>query len=270
MQLHEHEIPDGIAHMQEQEAYQNAINGDIRTLEEEKVNLVYEEKFYLERLHNLRMVAISAIFLAVIGAGITAFVYTQYIFDIFLVLLVIACALAIAGTAIFVKYRNVNYALAYCRKQQARAVQLLNKVKIKLVNNRATLDYLCQKYNVGSAHELEYMWEQYQYILDNEEKYKRSSKELTHYGDLLVKVLHTVGVHDADIWMSQPEALIDPREMVEITHGLNTRRQRLREDMELDGDMMDLAISGIKERLQKEPEKSVYVQRTLEPFRIRI
>lgn len=270
MQLHEHEVPEGISHIEEQEKYQNAITGDLQKLEEERVNLKYEERFYLEKLHNLKMITFSSLFIAVIAAGITGFLYTQYIFDILFVMLIILFLLAVAGTVIFLKYRNVNYALAYCRKQQKRAVQLLNKVKIKRVNNQATLDYLYSKYNVGSARELTLLWQQYQNILENEEKYKRSSKELTHYGNLLVKQLQKAGVHDADIWISQPEALLDSREMVEVTHSLNVRRQKLREDMEFDEDVMDLAVSGIREHLQKEPEKAVVVQQLLEPYQIRI
>lgn len=54
MQLHEHEIPEGIKQMQEQEAYQQDIRSDLQKLEEERVNLKYEEKYYLEKLHNLK------------------------------------------------------------------------------------------------------------------------------------------------------------------------------------------------------------------------
>jgi hypothetical protein len=100
--------------------------------------------------------------------------------------------------------------------------------------------------------------------------YKRSSKELTHYGNQLVKVLQNVGVHDADIWINQPEAIIDPREMVEVTHGLNVRRQNLREEMEVDEDMIDLATSNIRERLKKHPEEIVIARQILEPYRIRL
>lgn len=270
MQLHEYEIEDGIANMQEQEKYQSDIRSDMQKLEEERVNLQYEEKYYMEKLHNIRMIAFSVLFLAVIAGAATGFLYTQYIFDILFVCLIILFVVAIIGTVLFLKYRNVNYALAYCKKQQNRAVVLINKVRLKWVNNTATLDYMYSKYNVNSSRELNLLWEQYQLILDNEEKFKKSSKELTHYGDLLVKVLGNVGVHDPDIWINQPEALLDPREMVEVTHNLNARRQRLREDMEYDSDVMDMAISAIREVISKEPEQAVTVQRILEPYKISI
>lgn len=270
MQLHEFEIEDGIANMQEQESYQSDIRSDMQKLEQERVNLQYEEKYYLEKLHNIRMIAYSVFFLAVILGAITAFLYTQYVFDILFAGLIILFAAVVLGTILFVRYRNVNYALAYCKKQQSRAVTLMNKVRLKWVNNTATLDYMYSKYNVNSSRELSLLWEQYQKILDNEEKFIKSSKELTHYGDLLVKVLGNVGVHDPDIWINQPEALLDPREMVEVTHNLNARRQRLREDMDYDSDVMDMAISAIRDVIAKEPEQAVTVHRILEPYNISI
>lgn len=73
MQLHEHEIKDGIANMQEQEKYQTDIRSDMHKLQEEKVNLQYEEKYYLEKLHNIRMIACSVLFLAVIAGAAAGF-----------------------------------------------------------------------------------------------------------------------------------------------------------------------------------------------------
>ena len=270
MQLHEHEIQDGIRSMEEQEKYQTEIRSDLQKLQEEKTNLKKEEKYYLQKMYNLKMTTVSLVFLAVIASGLILFLYTQYIFDLPFSLLIVFFVLAIAGSIIYLKYRNVNYALAYCRKQQERAVKLLNKVKIKQVNNASTLDYLCQKYNVGSARELAYLWEQYGQILENEELYKRSSKELSRYGDELVRILKKVGLHDADIWTYQAIALVDSRELVEVTHNLNARRQKLREDMQVQEDILDIAINGIQDMLKKNPEKTDEVKQLLQSYKIAI
>ena len=270
MQLHEHEIQDGIRSMEEQEKYQTEIRSDLQKLQEEKTNLKKEEKYYLQKMYNLKMTTVSLVFLAIIASGLIMFLYTQYIFDLPFSLLIVFFVLAIAGSLIYLKYRNVNYALAYCRKQQERAVKLLNKVKIKQVNNASTLDYLCQKYNVGSARELTYLWEQYGQILENEELYKRSSKELSRYGDELVRILKKVGLHDADIWTYQAIALVDSRELVEVTHNLNARRQKLREDMQVQEDILDIAINGIQDMLKKNPEKTDEVKQLLQSYKIAI
>ncbi len=269
-ELHEDEIEDGINLMVEQEEYQSAVRNDLRLLEEEKVNLKYEEKYYLEKLIHLKSAVFAIIAVALLATAFTAFMFTIYEFDILMLIMFYVFIVAVFGTMIFLKYRNVNYALSYCRKQQTKAVKLINKVKVKWVNNASTLDYLYSKYNVMSSRELISLWEQYNKVKENEEMYKRSSKELTNYSNQLVKVLQNVGVHDADIWVNQPEAIIDPREVVEVTHGLNVRRQKLRDEMEVDEDMIDLATSNIKERLKKHPEEIVIARQILEPFKIRL
>ena len=270
MQLHEHEITDGIAHFQEQEKYQAQIRSDMQKLEEEKTALHEEERYYIQKMYHLKMTTISLVFLTVIVSVLIVFLYSRYIFDLPFALLIVFCVLAILGTGIFMKYRNVNYALAYCKKQQGRAMQLLNKVKIKWVNNASTLDYLSSKYNVGTSHELLYLWEQYQQCLENEEKYKRSSLELTRFGDELVKILKKLGLHDADIWTYQAIALVDARELVEVTHSLHERRQKIRNEMEFYEDVLDIAINGIREHLQKNPEKTANIRTLLASYDIMI
>ncbi|MCR4716744.1 MAG: hypothetical protein K5656_06150 [Lachnospiraceae bacterium] len=269
-ELHEHEVDEGIHLMEEQEEFQAQVRNDLRLLDEEKVNLKYEERYYLEKLSNLRTAVYLIIGAAIVSMCFSLFMYTLYEFDILFLLLFIVFITALIGTLIFIRYRNINYALLYCRKQQGKAVQLINKVKVKWVNNAATLDYLYSKYNVMSSRELVALWEQYNIIKDNEEMYRRSSKELDHYGRQLVKVLQNIGVHDADIWINQPEAIIDPRELVEVTHGLNMRRQKLRTEMEVDEDMIDLATGNIRDRIKKHPEEIVIVRQLLEPHRIRV
>jgi hypothetical protein len=117
-ELHEDEIEDGINLMEEQEEYQAAVRNDLRLLEEEKVNLKYEEKYYLEKLIRLKNAVFAIITLALLLTAFTAFMFTIYEFDILLLILFYIFVVAVFGTLIFLKYRNVNYALSYCRKQQ--------------------------------------------------------------------------------------------------------------------------------------------------------
>ena len=270
MQLHEYEIEDGISLMTEQEKYQSQIHSDMKKLKDESEKLRSEEKYYREKLYNIKMITLSLAFLAIIVCGIILLIYTRYVFPIALYFMLVFVILAIAGTAIFVKYRNVNLALLYCKEQQKRARQLMNKVKIKWVNNTSTLDYLCTKYNVESARELSFLWQQYQEILEKEEKFKRSSRELNRCEEELIKQLKKVGVHDAEIWIYQAEALIDPREMVEVTHNLNERRRKLREDIEFQEEIAELSLNGLKKELKNHPEQSEKVKRLLEENKITV
>ncbi len=45
---------------------------------------------------------------------------------------------------------------------------------------------------------------------------------------MLTSILDRQGVSDSQVWIYQPEAIADSKEMVEVRHRLNTRRSSLR------------------------------------------
>ena len=61
-------------------------------------------------------------------------------------------------------------------------------------------------------------------------------------------------IRDREIWLSQVLAIIDPREMVEIRHGLNVQRQRLRERIEYNEEVKKEFIQSIDRLLQENAE----------------
>ena len=48
----------------------------------------------------------------------------------------------------------------------------------------------------------------------------------------MIRVLAKYRLYDAKVWVPQAVALVDHNEMVEVTHSLVTRRQKLRNRME--------------------------------------
>ena len=47
-----------------------------------------------------------------------------------------------------------------------------------------------------------------------------------------MRLLRQYQFYDAQVWVKQALALVDPKEMVEVKHGLITRRQKLRARIE--------------------------------------
>mgnify|MGYP006990129913 CR=1 FL=1 len=58
------------------------------------------------------------------------------------------------------------------------------------------------------------------------------SQMLDLYHGVLTTQMKKIGLKDPEIWIYQPEALADEKEMVEVRHRLNDRRGKLREKME--------------------------------------
>ena len=155
-------------------------------------------------------------------------------------------------------------------KRENRAISLMNKVKIKYVNNTSTLEYLYEKYHVNSLRELEYLYDQYLIMVDEIRKYQRTTGDLRENTEALSKLLYAHGVKDPDIWTKQSLALIDPREMVEVKHSLNVRRQKLRDQIAYNEQLRLEGLKGIRELLKTNPELRDDVRREMELYHINL
>ena len=89
------------------------------------------------------------------------------------------------------------------------------------------LDYNCNKFGVKNAKDFEEKWNEYCKMREYEKKFRENTEMLNANNENLVIMLKELGVKDADIWISRCEAIVDSREMVEIRHELNQRRQRM-------------------------------------------
>jgi len=67
------------------------------------------------------------------------------------------------------------------------------------------------------------------------------------YPGKMFEELKRLGVKDTEIWFTQARALIDSKEMVEVRHDLNVRRQKLRDQLDYN--------AGIIEECQEEIER---------------
>ena len=70
---------------------------------------------------------------------------------------------------------------------------------------------------------------------------------------MLFRSLKKQHVADADIWIYQPAALIDQKEMVEIRHRLNVRRQKLRDRIEYNAKIKNQSMNALNQLVQKKP-----------------
>lgn len=246
------------------------IKRDLKNLEVEKNSQEYLQDSIEERQAKLRMFMIGfgtvSVLLVVTLAVIGILADTNLVIPILLILLVVAGMAALS----VVTYRNMSYEFKMSEMRENRAINLMNKVKIKYINNTSTLDYLYSKYNIKSLRELEYLYEQYLIMVDEVRKYQKTAGDLREFSDSLSKLLFAHGVKDPDIWTKQSLALIDSREMVEVKHSLNVRRQKLREQIAYNEELRLSGLKDIREMLKANPELREQVKRELEIYHINI
>ena len=154
--------------------------------------------------------------------------------------------------------------------KQNRQIMLMNKVKIKSVNNRSYLEYTYSKYMVESYSQLKTAWEEYVRMKDEARRYQSNTELLEFFHSELIHELKGIGVADAEIWIYQPSAILDPREMVEVRHRLNVRRQKLRERIEMNDGQKDEILEAIRQTMKSYPDSREEAEKLLRRYQIEV
>lgn len=270
MRRMENEAEEGIKKLEEAETYQNAIRQDLKRLEGEKHACLYRQSEASIALNNFRGMVI--ILICAIFACIVLLAFLQFGLDMETEVGYVLVMLA-AGISLFVlyfKYNDTRKELKRASSSLNKIILLQNKVKIRYVNNTNLLDYLYIKYDIPSAESLKKLWERYQEEKDERIRMEQVLADLDYHKEEIVKLLKRYRLHDPLIWTCQTEAIIDPREMVEVRHNLITRRQNLRKQMEYNRELAANAQNEIKELANIYPAYASEIAQMVEMYEKRL
>ncbi len=251
----EDEIPDIVKNLRENETYQSTVKRDMQYLEGEKQQWEIQKS---ERRRQQRILKKGSIFLlSIVAAAAVLILVLAKVFEIDLKYAWIATIAAAFLGAAFILFQlensrrdirqadiNINY-----------AIKLLNKVKIKYVSITNAVDYTHEKYHIRDARELASQWDIYQETIREQEKYRQTNEDLNYYYEKLVKLLKKCELYDSRVWIKQPHALVESREMVEIKHDLLVRRQKLRSKIAYNLDVVKKGRKEIDSVLQTQQER---------------
>ena len=248
------QVEEGITKLDEAESYQLKIKQDMKHLAGEKEAYTYR-KYDMQRLiEDLR--AIMVICLTAVALCVVLLLILQFGFSMNTQIgyLLAAGATAIAITLIFTKHTNAMNELKRIEKSINKIILLHNSVKIRYVNNTNLLEYLQIKYGVRTAAELQKVYTKYLEEKQRREEFKQMEKELDLAERDFLHILRSVKINDPMVWLHQPAAILDKREMVEVRHNLIIRRQSLRKRMEYNREVVaKKAQDEIKEMVEKYP-----------------
>ena len=250
----EDELVDEIKKMYNAQAYHEAIEGDIKNLKKEKDSLYSQRKEIIAKQNALKgMTKVLAVLIISLIVLLIVIYYATKTDMTLPYLGVVALAGVSAAMLVFESSKNRRDIILVERKIN-KAITLLNKVKIKYINNINVLDYNCNKFGVKNAKDFEEKWNEYCKMREYEKKFRENTEMLNANNENLVIMLKELGVKDADIWISRCEAIVDSREMVEIRHELNQRRQMLRERIENNEKLKEGIISQLDAMINAHPE----------------
>ena len=228
IQQEEATVPNTIKRLKENEEYQEILNKDMKYLVRERDEwLFYKEELLAEekRLQNgVRLTVGIGIATAILMAAYQVATESkmELLWTIFLfVMAILICILTL-------KIMNVQKDYRRATKNADRAIQLLNMVKLKYVNITNAIDYCREKFHVENAGEFNRLWEAYLEAVKQREKFNINNDDLRYYSNRLIRMLAEYNLYDVKVWIPQALALADHKEMVEVTHRLNERRQKIR------------------------------------------
>ena len=253
---YEMQLPRELPEIKEREEYQDKIHRDMEFLEKEKNALAAEQEDIISKQGYLKWIAITTsiivVFLFIIFALLEN--YSEANLSIpFLLTVLMGMA---SSLYIFMEARKNTYAIQFVQAKQKRQIMLMNKVKIKSVNNLNFLEYTYNKYTVDNYDKLKALWEEYIVLKEEARKYQTNTQMLNFYNNELMKELKEIGVSDSEIWIYLPSAIIDSKEMVEVRHRLNVRRQKLRDRIDTIMKQKEESLEVIKSTIKENPESA--------------
>lgn len=248
----EPEIPEGIRKMQEAEDYRRLIKQDLRKLGADKKNCTYQKHEYASALVNTRGIAVICVVTMVICIIFLMILQFQFEMDVRVGYIIAGGVGAVALTFLYLRHTEAGTESQKAQKRLNKLISLQNTVKIRYVNNTNLLSYLYMKFGVEDSSELEKLWDIFMEETGARQKDEKLREDLEYYYDKLAATLRQYRIKDPDIWTHQCQALIDRREMVEVRHALIARRQKLREQIEYNQNVVKtskLKIEKVKERV---------------------
>ena len=265
IQQEENTVPNTIKRLKSNETYQETLEKDMKYLVRERDEwLFYKEELLIEekKLQNhIRLVSGLGI-----ASGILLLIYqfvTEAEMELAWTVFLFVMAAGICTLAL--KLMNAQRDYNRATKNADRAIQLLNTVKLKYVNVTNAVDYCREKFHVNSAGEFNRIWEAYLEAVKQREKFEINNDDLRYYNNRLVRMLSEYRLYDAKVWIPQALALVDHHEMVEVTHRLNERRQKIRGRIEKSMDVIKGHIEDLEKLMpDMSPKVAAHVREIME------
>ncbi len=267
---YEEEMPAIIKNLKSNEEMLVMVKNDMRLLEGEKGRLRYEREDLTKTQKSFKNIITTVLFLIVSLFALFFVLYLQAGIDVKLPIMFTLTLAALVGSYVFLESVKNKNALLLNEKKMNKAISLLNMTKIRFVNFSGTVDYMKSKYHVANAIEMNHIWTQYMKAKEEEKRYLRNSQMLDLYHGVLTTQMKKIGLKDPEIWIYQPEALADEKEMVEVRHRLNDRRGKLREKMEYNQEIIMTYGKELAELVAKEPGYTKQVGELLDKFGVNV
>ncbi len=253
MEQLENDVEEGIRKLQEAEEYRKLVKSDLRRLNGERHAYEYRQEELERELKNASGAA-GICFIALVVALIILFIMqVMWKYDTKLGYAAAVCCAAAVILKLFIRHGEAGREIVRVEKDINRLILLQNTVKIRYVNNKHLLDYLCLKFHVKKTAELQSLWNRYREEKEERRRLEQVSKDYVYYQKEFLRLLRQARIRDTSVWLHQVTAVLDERNMMELRQGLVSRRKVLREQMDYNRELARAAQAEITDISGKYP-----------------
>ena len=259
----EDEVPAIIKRLKENETYLETVKRDLNRLASEKIEWSVVKQEAEEELREMRKLSQMLLFgfggTAIIVAGLSIMMKWEL-----LPLLIVALMATLAAAYVMIHMQECATDIKQSEINLNHTIALENRVKIRYVNAKNAVDYTCERFHVRDSKELTYNYEQFIEVCKEKERLKQTNEDLDYFNNRLVRILKGLHLYDAKIWVNYANAVVDPKEMVELKHDLFTRRQSLRSRIEYNLNAIEEMQVEVNKYVEKMGDKSEQVRAILQ------
>jgi len=224
LEQYKDDIDKVISALKRVEDNQRIVKRDLDILEGEKADIMYKRNRYTGALDIMKILLIAT----TIGAVIATIIFSGLIYkevEILLPALITFGIIFAFGTYIYIFRRYMIYEIKKARKLDKRAVFLINKTKIKYVNNQQYLDYAYEKYRVNSCEMLELRYENLQKMNRNKERYKKLSTNINVLLDDIARLLKQYNIENPRYVVSHLDYFSSEKSRSLLIRGMVERKE---------------------------------------------
>ena len=235
------------------EDYQKLVKSDMRRLNGEYHAYEYRQEELERELKNASGMAMIC-FGALVACLIILFILQTALRLDMKVGYVLAIGIAAAVILkLFLRHGDAGREIVRVERDINRLILLQNTVKIRYVNNKNLLDYLCMKFHVKRAADLQTIWDKYTEEKQEREKMEQASQDYVYYQKEFLKLLRQARIKDTSVWLHQVRAVIEEREIMRLRQGLVGRRKALRERLDYNRELARTAQAEVTQISRKYP-----------------
>ncbi len=228
----EDDMPEIINRFSSDEIYQAKLKRNLAYLEGEKSRWEIERAELQIQIKLFRKMAVAILASFMTLSILLMTMYNTAKVDISIWVFIVLFVCAVSGFVVFLRQNTISRENRVAIVHLNQAISMLNVERMKYVNVTNSVEYSKDKYYVSNSAELQYVWEQYQDKVRDQQRYIQNNEDLEFYNGKLERILGSIGLTDDKIWLNQVNALIDRQDMADCRHRLVVRRKKIRDRLE--------------------------------------